>query len=293
MPSGPMHDSAEMARAGVPTIMMFVPSLYGLSHTHIEDTAFADLELGVAAFDDLPDSALKPFDITAIPTTPAGSAQPGPGHPQLSRGADQRYADQRTDVRRRTATPLQKAGVPRTPVRSAHPSMARIGTVHRAHHPTRALTLTGARRVSDGSPSPHGLQPCSSIGSSRTRTSQSSSNSCGLRCWRQGPWEEAEASARLQSREGGRFFCDRPIGAGGSLNQSVRMGSGLIWRPLTRREVQHLIGQLHPSSGRRRLRQTPLPLVGTPRESGDIARNLGCARAGGRMPAARPTRFAR
>jgi N-carbamoyl-L-amino-acid hydrolase len=48
-----MHDSAEMARAGIPTIMMFTPSLYGLSHTHIEDTTFADIELGVAAFDDL------------------------------------------------------------------------------------------------------------------------------------------------------------------------------------------------------------------------------------------------
>jgi beta-ureidopropionase / N-carbamoyl-L-amino-acid hydrolase len=53
MPSGPMHDSAEMARAGVPTIMMFVPSIGGLSHTIVEDTAEADIELGVAAFDDL------------------------------------------------------------------------------------------------------------------------------------------------------------------------------------------------------------------------------------------------
>jgi beta-ureidopropionase / N-carbamoyl-L-amino-acid hydrolase len=53
MPSGPMHDSAEMARAGIPTIMMFTPSLYGLSHTHIEDTNFEDLRLGIAAFDDL------------------------------------------------------------------------------------------------------------------------------------------------------------------------------------------------------------------------------------------------
>lgn len=53
MPSGPMHDSAEMARCGIPTVMMFTPSLYGLSHTHIEDTNFADLELGVEAFDDL------------------------------------------------------------------------------------------------------------------------------------------------------------------------------------------------------------------------------------------------
>lgn len=53
MPSGPMHDSAEMARAGVPTVMMFVPSINGLSHTHVEDTAEDDLLLGVAAFDDL------------------------------------------------------------------------------------------------------------------------------------------------------------------------------------------------------------------------------------------------
>ncbi len=53
MPSGPMHDSAEMARTGIPTVMMFVPSINGLSHTHIEDTAEADIELGVAAFDDL------------------------------------------------------------------------------------------------------------------------------------------------------------------------------------------------------------------------------------------------
>jgi len=53
MPSGPMHDSAEMAQSGVPTVMMFVPSIGGLSHTHIEDTAEADIELGVAAFDDL------------------------------------------------------------------------------------------------------------------------------------------------------------------------------------------------------------------------------------------------
>jgi hypothetical protein len=33
--------------------MLFVPSLQGLSHTHIEDTSEADLELGIAAFDDL------------------------------------------------------------------------------------------------------------------------------------------------------------------------------------------------------------------------------------------------
>jgi hypothetical protein len=33
--------------------LMFVPSIAGLSHTHVEDTAEDDLALGVAAFDDL------------------------------------------------------------------------------------------------------------------------------------------------------------------------------------------------------------------------------------------------
>jgi N-carbamoyl-L-amino-acid hydrolase len=50
MPSGPLHDAAEMARAGVPTIMFFTPSINGLSHTHIEDTSEPDLALGIDAF---------------------------------------------------------------------------------------------------------------------------------------------------------------------------------------------------------------------------------------------------
>src|SRR5207253_7665590 len=32
LPSGPLHDAAEVARAGVPTVMLFVQSLRGLSH---------------------------------------------------------------------------------------------------------------------------------------------------------------------------------------------------------------------------------------------------------------------
>ncbi|HZC30597.1 MAG TPA: hydantoinase/carbamoylase family amidase, partial [Gaiellaceae bacterium] len=32
LPSGPLHDAAEVARAGVPTVMMFVQSLHGISH---------------------------------------------------------------------------------------------------------------------------------------------------------------------------------------------------------------------------------------------------------------------
>jgi beta-ureidopropionase / N-carbamoyl-L-amino-acid hydrolase len=49
MPSGPLHDAAEVARAGVPTVMMFVQSLRGLSHTKEEDTRPEHLELAVRA----------------------------------------------------------------------------------------------------------------------------------------------------------------------------------------------------------------------------------------------------
>src|SRR5262249_23901885 len=49
LPSGPLHDAAEVARAGVPTVMLFVQSLRGLSHTKLEDTKPEHLELSVAA----------------------------------------------------------------------------------------------------------------------------------------------------------------------------------------------------------------------------------------------------
>jgi hydantoinase/carbamoylase family amidase len=51
LPSGPLHDAAEVARAGVPTVMMFVQSLRGLSHTKLEDTREDHLELAVSALD--------------------------------------------------------------------------------------------------------------------------------------------------------------------------------------------------------------------------------------------------
>ena len=38
LPSGPLHDAAEVSRAGVPTVMLFCQSLRGLSHTKLEDT---------------------------------------------------------------------------------------------------------------------------------------------------------------------------------------------------------------------------------------------------------------
>jgi beta-ureidopropionase / N-carbamoyl-L-amino-acid hydrolase len=53
LPSGPLHDAAEVARAGVPTVMLFVQSLRGLSHTKLEDTTPEHLELAVQALDRL------------------------------------------------------------------------------------------------------------------------------------------------------------------------------------------------------------------------------------------------
>jgi N-carbamoyl-L-amino-acid hydrolase len=51
LPSGPLHDAAEMVRAGLPTAMIFVQSLNGLSHTKQEDTRPEHLEMAVRALD--------------------------------------------------------------------------------------------------------------------------------------------------------------------------------------------------------------------------------------------------
>ena len=53
LPSGPLHDAAEVSRAGIPTVMVFVQSLRGLSHTKLEDTKTEHLELAVQALDRL------------------------------------------------------------------------------------------------------------------------------------------------------------------------------------------------------------------------------------------------
>jgi N-carbamoyl-L-amino-acid hydrolase len=58
LPSGPLHDAAEVATAGVPTAMMFVQSLHGISHNKIEDTKEEHLELCVTAFDKLAEKAM-------------------------------------------------------------------------------------------------------------------------------------------------------------------------------------------------------------------------------------------
>jgi N-carbamoyl-L-amino-acid hydrolase len=53
LPSGPLHDAAEVARLGIPTVMMFTQSLAGLSHNKLEDTTVNDLKMAVEAFDRL------------------------------------------------------------------------------------------------------------------------------------------------------------------------------------------------------------------------------------------------
>jgi N-carbamoyl-L-amino-acid hydrolase len=59
MPSGPLHDCAEVARAGIPAVMMFVQSLKGISHNKIEDTKEEHLEMAVTAMDRLASKAAQ------------------------------------------------------------------------------------------------------------------------------------------------------------------------------------------------------------------------------------------
>ncbi|HET7572104.1 MAG TPA: Zn-dependent hydrolase [Gaiellaceae bacterium] len=61
LPSGPLHDAAEVARAGIPTVMLFVQSLRGLSHTTLEDTKEEHLELSVRALDRLTAKTMEAF----------------------------------------------------------------------------------------------------------------------------------------------------------------------------------------------------------------------------------------
>ena len=49
LPSGPLHDAAEVSRAGIPTTMLFVRSLGGISHNKIEDSKKEDLLMAVQA----------------------------------------------------------------------------------------------------------------------------------------------------------------------------------------------------------------------------------------------------
>lgn len=58
LPSGPLHDAAEVARMGIPTVMMFVQSLNGLSHNRAEDTKREHIEMAVRAFHSLAEKTI-------------------------------------------------------------------------------------------------------------------------------------------------------------------------------------------------------------------------------------------
>jgi N-carbamoyl-L-amino-acid hydrolase len=59
LPSGPLHDAAEVARVGIPTAMMFVQSLKGLSHNAAEDTAREHIEQAAEAFFRLAEKTMR------------------------------------------------------------------------------------------------------------------------------------------------------------------------------------------------------------------------------------------
>ena len=76
LPSGPLHDAAEVSRAGIPTVMLFVQSLRGLSHTKLEDTREEHLELSVEALDRLTvedDRLADRVDVLARPRAASSS----------------------------------------------------------------------------------------------------------------------------------------------------------------------------------------------------------------------------
>jgi hydantoinase/carbamoylase family amidase len=49
LPSGPLHDAAEIARAGVPSVLLFVQSIDGVSHAKEERTDPEHLKLAISA----------------------------------------------------------------------------------------------------------------------------------------------------------------------------------------------------------------------------------------------------
>jgi hydantoinase/carbamoylase family amidase len=59
MPTGALHDAAQLAGAGVPAVMLFVRSRGGISHSPAEDTDPQDLELAVKALANLAERVLR------------------------------------------------------------------------------------------------------------------------------------------------------------------------------------------------------------------------------------------
>jgi N-carbamoyl-L-amino-acid hydrolase len=58
IPSGPLHDAAEMARL-LPTVMVFSSSSPPVSHTKVEDTPEADLRVAIEAYGRTVQAALE------------------------------------------------------------------------------------------------------------------------------------------------------------------------------------------------------------------------------------------
>jgi N-carbamoyl-L-amino-acid hydrolase len=48
--SGPLHDAAAVARAGIPTAMIFVRTRGGISHSREEDASEDDLAIALVQF---------------------------------------------------------------------------------------------------------------------------------------------------------------------------------------------------------------------------------------------------
>jgi N-carbamoyl-L-amino-acid hydrolase len=67
IPSGPLHDAAEMARL-IPTVMLFSSSSPPVSHTKEEDTPEPDLRVAIAAYGRTVEGALA---LAADGTLPA------------------------------------------------------------------------------------------------------------------------------------------------------------------------------------------------------------------------------
>lgn len=74
MDSGALHDAAEVARAGIPTVMLFVQSLAGLSHAKLEDTREEDLVLAVKALGSTVERSLTWAHNSAKAPTPSDGA---------------------------------------------------------------------------------------------------------------------------------------------------------------------------------------------------------------------------
>jgi N-carbamoyl-L-amino-acid hydrolase len=69
MPSGPLHDAAEVARLNVPTVMMFLQSLHGISHNRMEDSRVEDIELSIYAFERLVAKTLNWMEVRGSAAT--------------------------------------------------------------------------------------------------------------------------------------------------------------------------------------------------------------------------------